>query len=176
MRGESLELPVFVVCSAVIAILSRRSLRERHSYGYYRFFAFEFTLLLVITNLRVWFDDPFSPVHVLSWLSLLASLGLVTAGFVRIGLERAMGKGNSDRLVESGIYARIRHPLYSSLLFLALGAFLKLPSLFSALVMVGAIFTLVTTARAEEAVNEEKFGSPYTEYIRRTKMFIPFLF
>jgi protein-S-isoprenylcysteine O-methyltransferase Ste14 len=129
-----------------------------------------------VTNLRVWFDEPLSPLQILSWLSLIASLYLVVAGFSLLGLRAAEGKGDPVVMIESGIYQRIRHPIYSSLLFLGIGAFLKMPSLFSSILLFGVVFTLVTTARAEESVNKEKFGSRYREYEQRTKMFVPYVF
>lgn len=175
-RGEAIELPIFVVCSVLILFISRKGLRDRHSYGYYRFFALEFILLLVVTNLRVWFDDPFSVIQILSWISLAGSLYLVISGFKLIGFSKASDKVDSSELIESGIYGTIRHPLYSSLMFLALGAYLKKPSLFSTILLFGAIFTLMTTVKAEEAVDAQKFGPRYGEYAQRTKMFIPYIF
>ncbi len=160
----------------MIAFLSRAGLRDRHSYGYYRFFALEFILLLMVTNLRVWFDDPVSALQILSWISLIGSLYLVIAGFRSIGFSKASDKVSSSELIESGIYGTIRHPLYSSLLFLALGAYLKKPSLFSSILFFGALFTLMTTVKTEEAVDERKFGPRYSEYAQRTKMFIPYIF
>jgi len=37
-------------------------------------------------------------------------------------------------------------------------------------------FFLVRTARVEEAENIRFFGPAYEEYMKRTKMFVPFLF
>lgn len=175
-RGGTIELPIFIACSALITYLSRNGLRERHSYGYYRFFLLEFILLLIVANLHAWFNDPLSPPQVLSWVSLLVSVYLAISGFRLLGLKGATGTEESDELVESGIYRRIRHPLYSSLLFLALGVYLKKPSLFSSILILGSVFTLMATVVAEEKLNEEKFGSRYVDYKRRTKAFIPYIF
>lgn len=128
-----------------------------------------------MTNLHVWFHDPLSPVQILSWISLIVSLSLAISGFRLLGVKRAADISHSNELTESGIYRRIRHPLYSSLLFLALGALLKKPSLFSLILMFGVVFTLLSTVGAEEKVDEEKFGPRYLDYKRRTKMFIPYL-
>ena len=160
----------------MIVYFSRSHLRNKHSYGYYRFFAFEFILLLIVTNLKVWFNDPFSLTQILSWLSLLASLYLAISGFGLLGVKKAADTVESTVLIDSGIYGKIRHPLYSSLLFLALGAFLKKPELFPAILLFGAAFTTFTTARTEESLNTEKFGERYEDYAGRTKMFVPYLF
>ena len=79
-------------------------------------------------------------------------------------------------LVETGAYGYIRHPLYSSLLFLAWGIFFKAPSWLGGLLALAASLSLVATARVEEAENLGFFGEEYRDYMRKTKMFIPFLF
>jgi len=66
--------------------------------------------------------------------------------------------------------------MYLSLILLGVGAFLKSPSLFDAILLFGAAFSFVSTAKAEEALNIQKFGDCYAEYCGRTKMFIPFIF
>ncbi|MCL4510826.1 MAG: isoprenylcysteine carboxylmethyltransferase family protein [Bacteroidetes bacterium] len=178
MGIKTIELSIFVLCSLAIVFLSRDSLRDRHSYGYYRFFAFEFILLLLLVNYHWWFENPFSLTQILSWLALSASLILVVTGFRLLGFSRAAGAEKIPLvLVQNGVYAHIRHPLYSSLVFLALGTFLKKPSLFSAILLFGASFSLNATARTEENVNAAKFGESYREYMGKTKkMFIPFLY
>ena len=103
-------------------------------------------------------------------LAVWGFLLLVLAGKPRGGVE------GTTTLVTSGIYRYIRHPLYSSLLFLAWGAFLKAPAPASATLAVLASAALVATARAEERENTAKFGEAYTRYMRATKRFLPLVF
>ena len=124
----------------------------------------------------MWFDDPFSALHILSWIALIISLLLAISGFRELGFKDALGDLESGELKESGIYSSMRHPLYSSLLFLAFGAFLKGPSLFTSILMVGVIVTLMSTVRSEEEANLLKFGERYDAYMKRTKMLVPFIF
>ncbi|MCL5021228.1 MAG: hypothetical protein M1339_06155, partial [Bacteroidetes bacterium] len=138
-----------MVVSLAVLFISRNGLRDRHSYGYYRFFALEFTLLSVVANLRVWFDDPLSIQQVISWLLLVCSLYLAVSGFRLVEFSRAADGSNPGKLVETGIYSHIRHPLYSSLIFLASAAFFKKPSLFSAILLFGSIYTTAVTATAD---------------------------
>ena len=126
--------------------------------------------------MRVWFDDPFSALHILSWIALIISLLLAISGFRELGFKDALGDLESGELKVSGIYSSVRHPLYSSLLFLAFGAFLKGPSLFTSILMVGVIVTLMSTVRSEEEANLLKFGDKYDAYMKRTKMLVPFIF
>lgn len=75
----------------------------------------------------------------------------------------------------TGIYAYIRHPLYSSLLFLAWGVFFKAPGWAGAGLAAEATLALVFTALADEAGCIEYFGEQYRDYMRRTKRFVPFV-
>ncbi|MCI0476616.1 MAG: isoprenylcysteine carboxylmethyltransferase family protein [Anaerolineales bacterium] len=180
------KLVVFVIASIGIVYVSRDSLRVR-AHGLYRFFAWELILALFLLNVEFWFDDPFAPHQLIAWTMLIVSAILVIAG---VRLLREIGKPDRARqddgatiafekttiLVEVGAYKYIRHPLYSSLLFLAWGIFSKAPSLLgTSLAMLATIF-LIATAKVEERENIRFFGPAYQAYIERTKMFVPFLF
>ena len=186
-----LKLFVFVVGSAVIVYVSRASLRGARSHGFYRFFAWEAILALTLLNLDVWFRDPFSWHQIISWPLLVIAAFLVIHG---VQLLQEIGKPNAQRnnarrddgaklelekttaLVTVGAYRYIRHPLYSSLLFLAWGVFFKNPTWFGGVLALMATVFLVATAKIEEAENTRFFGSAYLAYMKQTKMFVPFLF
>jgi protein-S-isoprenylcysteine O-methyltransferase Ste14 len=179
-------LLVFSVVSAFFIYVSRKSLFRPHSHGFYRFFAWELILALVLLNAPNWTRDPFSFWQLVSWLLLLYSIFLVVHG---VYLLKVIGKPNQDRsdaellafektscLVTVGAYKYIRHPLYSSLLFLAWGAFFKHPSLLGLLLVLAASLFLVLTAKKDEAECLKHFGNAYQTYMLGTKKFIPFLF
>ena len=86
-----------------------------------------------------------------------------------IGIEK------TTRLVTSGVFKYIRHPLYCSLFLLAWGVFFKDPSLAGGGLTLAATALLLTTARVEEVENIRYFGTAYRAYMQQTKMFIPFL-
>lgn len=175
-----------VVASTGLVYLSRSSLRSPQSHGFYRFFAWESILVLFIINVDFWFRDPFSFVHILSWILLVLSGYLVFAGVTLLRRYGRQDESRADvplvsfekttRLVTSGIYGRIRHPLYSSLLFLAWGTFLKNPGWLPGVLAGLATVFLVATAKADEKECLRFFGEPYQAYIQNTKMFIPFVF
>ncbi len=81
----------------------------------------------------------------------------------------------TTKLVTEGIYRYIRHPLYSSLLFLAWGIFFKSVSKIGFFLVIGASLSLFLTAKIEEKENCDFFGDEYESYIQRTKMFIPYV-
>jgi protein-S-isoprenylcysteine O-methyltransferase Ste14 len=82
----------------------------------------------------------------------------------------------TTQLVMAGIYRYIRHPICSSLLFLAWGVCFKHPAWLPLGLAVIATCCLIMTARKEEAENLRYFGTSYQDYMKRTKMFVPFLF
>jgi protein-S-isoprenylcysteine O-methyltransferase Ste14 len=86
------------------------------------------------------------------------------------------GIEKTTKLVTVGVYRYIRHPAYSSLLFLGWGAFFKQPSLLGYSLAVLITFFLTMTARMEEKENITYFGEAYKDYMKKTKMFIPFVF
>ncbi len=171
-------LALFVVLSIPIVVLSWRSLRDPRLHGFFRFFAFECLLALVLINVSGWFHNPFSPQQIVSWALLIVSLFLAIHSF---SLLHAIGRPqgaieNTTVLVRRGAYRLIRHPLYSSLLCLGWGAFFKQVSLVGGLLALVATVSLYATARVEEEECLRKFGDEYATYMRTTRRFIPFLF
>jgi protein-S-isoprenylcysteine O-methyltransferase Ste14 len=169
---------LFAVASVPIILYSWPSLQHWRTHGFFRFFAFESILGLVLLNADHWFRDPFSAPHILSWLLLGTSLYFVIQGFY---LLRRVGQPTGDfenttNLVSVGIYRYIRHPLYSSLLLLAWGVFFKNPSDWGACLVIAASVALYAAARVEEDENIDRFGDDYVEYMGRTKRFLPFMF
>ena len=75
-------------------------------------------------------------------------------------------------LIQDGVYARIRHPIYAGVICLGLGwavTTLSLPALFGALVLV---VVLDLKARREEVWLAERYPA-YAEYRSRTHRFVP---
>jgi protein-S-isoprenylcysteine O-methyltransferase Ste14 len=182
---------LFVLVSIVLIAVSWRSLRERQSHGFYRFFAWEALTVLILLNLPAWFINPVSPLQIISWLLLFGSIFMAAHGF---WLLKQVGKPqpspenvspafaanyafeNTSNLVTIGAYRYIRHPLYSSLVLLGIGTYLKDISIFSTILLVVEIIFLYLTARIEEKENLVRFGESYAEYMQATRMLIPFIF
>ncbi len=174
----TLRLIIFGVVTIFIIVATLTDIRVNKYWAGARFFLFLFNLALVLINLPYWTVEPLSPPQIVSWIFLLASLFMLFHGVVLLILK---GKpdGQFERtteLVTSGVYRFIRHPMYASLVYLTLGAVLKNPK---PLVLVLGLFSLAAafaTARLEEKDNLAKFGVTYAEYMRGTRMFVPFIF
>lgn len=186
MMGLEIKVILFFLASTGIVWVSRSSLRNYHSHGFYRFFAWETILVLFLMNVNFWFQDPFSLIHIVSWIFLIISLFLIINGVLLFRREGSIDRQRNDntlvgiekttQLVTSGIYRFIRHPFYSSLLFLGWGIFLKRITLAGILCTVIMTILLTITARKEELENIKFFGENYEEYKKNTKMFIPYVF
>lgn len=176
----------FLAASAALAYASSAALRSPKAHGFYRFLAWEAILALFLVNVEHWFRRPFCAMQIVSWLCLSVSLVLVIHG---VYLLRRSGRPTAARhdptllamertteLITVGAFRYIRHPMYSSLLFLAWGIFFKSAGWLSGGLAILATAFLLATAVAEERENLRFFGDAYRDYMRRTKRFIPFLF
>ncbi|MDO8610700.1 MAG: isoprenylcysteine carboxylmethyltransferase family protein [bacterium] len=78
-------------------------------------------------------------------------------------------------LITTGIYKFVRHPIYSGLLISFIGCELLVQSWLIILAWFAFIFIYVSSKR-EEKLLQFHFGKKYEEYIKSTKMFIPYIF
>jgi len=178
---------LFLAGSVALAWVSRRALRRPGSHGFYRFFAWECILGLVVLNLPVWDHDPLAPHQLLSWALLVLSAWLPLHAVRLLRREGRPGAGRDDdpalygfertsTLVTSGAFRYIRHPMYTSLMALAWGAFLKQFSWPGLVLVLAATLLLVLTALRDEQECLRHFGAAYSDYMARTRRFVPFLF
>jgi protein-S-isoprenylcysteine O-methyltransferase Ste14 len=182
-----LKLIVFIISTSLLIYISRASLRQPGSHGFYRFLAWESILLLFLLNVEHWFVNPLAWNQLIAWTLLFACLVPLIFGVQSL---RARGEPTEERpgdpsllafekttsLVTTGVYAYIRHPLYSSLFLLTWGIFFKALSLAGAALALVATTFLIATAQADEQECIQYFGNDYREYMQKTKRFIPFLF
>ncbi len=179
-------LIAFLLLSFSILIISIKSLKRPGSHGFYRFFSWEAILILLIFKIEFWFSDPYSWNQIISWILLLTSLCFVFGGTITLkkngkqqnirNEENLYTFEKTSELVTSGIYKYVRHPLYSSLLFLTWGTYLKNPDWILLFAAIFASLFLYFTARADEKECIRFFGEEYREYMKKTKRFIPFIF
>jgi protein-S-isoprenylcysteine O-methyltransferase Ste14 len=123
-------------------------------------------LILVYLIVRV-LPGPWNLAHSLGLaLILIGAVLLFTARF-QLGNSFAVS-AQARELVTSGIYSRIRNPIYifSGLMVLGFVIVLQKPYLFLLLVILIAAQTM--RARRESEVLEAKFGERYREYRKQT--------
>lgn len=178
---------LFVVVSVILIAISWKPLHKPHSHGFYRFFAWECILGLFLVNVKFWFYEPFAWNQIVAWLLLIICLVPLVLGVHSLrtrGKPARQREGDSSllafekttMLVTSGIYQYIRHPLYSSLFLLTWGVFFKFPSGIGAILSGMSTLFLVLTAKADEGECIQFFGAQYLDYMKSTKMFVPYIF
>ena len=118
-----------------------------------------------------------------TWWSYAAGVLVGVAGMtVRILGKRTLGRmftvrvqlQEDHKIVDTGMYARVRHPLYSGFIleWMAPPLILGSPVGFLLLTLPLAVVVLLRIPR-EEALMTEAFGDQYRAYMARTKRLIP---
>jgi protein-S-isoprenylcysteine O-methyltransferase Ste14 len=110
-------------------------------------------------------------------LAALAALGLGGLGVLHIRryLTPLPYPVDHSRLVTTGVYGLVRHPLYSSQLFAALGWTLFTLSLSHLAILVLGFLFFDYKATKEEGWLTERHPD-YPDYARRVRKFIPWIY
>lgn len=113
------------------------------------------------------------PLPIPGWLSLVFLLpGFALIG-IAVGLFRKQGENPvpstpTEGIIDTGIYARTRNPMYLGMAVIYPGVAILLASMPSLLLWPVAIFLIRTKVIArEERYLEAKFGAPYAAYKAR---------
>ena len=175
----------FLIFSIPLIFISWRTLFNFKTHGFYRYFAWECILWLALNNYKFWFIEPSKIYQVFSWLFLIYSGILILLGLIHL---IKFGKPNKSRdekqlfnlekttkLVKSGIFKYIRHPIYGSLIFLTWGIYLKNPDIVLFVTSILSTILLYITSKYDEKECKIYFGIQYEEYIKESKMYIPFI-
>jgi protein-S-isoprenylcysteine O-methyltransferase Ste14 len=136
--------------------------------------------LYVATGVPRFAERPFVPA--LAWLGIAVAL----AALLMFRLtHKALGRNwsvslqvrENHRLIQDGVYARVRHPMYTAFWLWALAQALLLPNWvagFAGLVGFGTLY-LFRIGR-EERMMLDAFGEEYRNYAGRTARLIPWLY
>jgi protein-S-isoprenylcysteine O-methyltransferase Ste14 len=99
----------------------------------------------------------------------LAVLGAFMLGAARYQLGDSFSlKPEARVLVTTGIYSKIRNPIYVAGMIMILGAILALQKPVLVLVLVAVVIGQTVRARREARVLEAAFGDAYREYRQKT--------
>jgi len=78
------------------------------------------------------------------------------------------------RLITHGVYARVRHPMYTALLLYSAGQALVLPNWVAGpLYLLGMAMLFAFRIGAEERMMLDQFGDQYAAYMARTRRLVP---
>lgn len=117
------------------------------------------------------FQSDYVPLYIrliILGVSLIIALYLFRSGHVVISREL-----RPNRVVATGAFRYVRHPLYLASLLTYLGLMVSTLSLFSLVVFVGIFVFHNYIASYEEKLLEIKLGEEYRQYKNRTGKWVP---
>lgn len=82
---------------------------------------------------------------------------------------------DTTSLIVTGLFKYIRHPLYLSLILGGFGVLAKNDGYIQWILALINLISMIITAKVEEKEMIRKFGDEYLVYMKKTKMFIPFI-
>ena len=133
----------------------------------------------VATGLPVAAERPFSvAVAALGVVVLIAALWVFLRSHEELGRNRAISleMRSNHRLVQTGVYHYVRHPMYSSFFLQGVAQFLLLPNwVGGGAGLVGAAVLYAFRIQREENMMLENFGDEYRSYMHRTNRLVPWI-
>ena|SRR5665648_482832 len=117
----------------------------------------------------------FSSIYTLPVFIMGLSIGLWALKHNRIGNFNIQPKlKDGSKLITTGIYRYIRHPMYTSVIVMMFAILISTPIMIELLLFLSLIVVLVLKALKEESlwVNNNK---AYIQYKKNTKLFIPYI-
>lgn len=164
--------------------------RQRWGEGFYRWYRLIYNLIVSLTFLPIlallaWLPDrtlyviPFPWSLVTGFIQLLA-VGMIFLALVQsdlisfLGIDAFFSKplSTNEKLVVKGLYAWVRHPIYTAgLVFLWLTPILTRNLL---ALNVGLTLYLLIGAWLEERKMVAEFGEVYRQYQKRVPMLVPY--
>jgi protein-S-isoprenylcysteine O-methyltransferase Ste14 len=152
---------VILGCSLMISILDPTSIARKGD-------TISVALLSGINQALVWVGMGMILLGMVIRFVAIATLKKNFSGRLRIRADH--------NLVTNGIYHWIRHPAYLGAILFFLGFPIIVSSVLGFLVMFFIVPLVLRRIRDEERMLIERFGSEYEEYIKQSKMLIPFFY
>jgi len=90
----------------------------------------------------------------------------------RVGIDQQAMPG----LITRGIYSYMRNPTYTGMYVMCAGVWLINPTILYSFWIVIFFIMMEFQVRCEEEYLEEKYGNSYTDYCKKTKRYIPFIY
>jgi protein-S-isoprenylcysteine O-methyltransferase Ste14 len=183
----------FLLVWLVLAFNVKRDIRgDRNPWQQYWFLPLVAVLVLIFAAARVAagaahftnsqmiiYRSIFPLPPVLGWFAaVLTVLGVSFAIWARLHLGRNWSSRPTAKehheLVTTGPYAYVRHPIYTGLIFMALGTALT-GSIWGISVFFAASIIFTLRIAKEEKIMLELFPNEYPGYQKRTKRLVPFV-
>ena len=113
--------------------------------------------------------EPWPPLRIAGALLMLLSLALLFTARLQLGRSFAV-RAKATRLVTTGLYRRLRNPIYVFGCSLFIGLAMFIPTWWPLALLLLIIPMQIARARREAAVLEAEFGDEYKRYRAGTWM------
>jgi protein-S-isoprenylcysteine O-methyltransferase Ste14 len=130
----------------------------------------------ILFSFRVFPEKYIFPRTFISWIFLFLAFAYwayLSLNAFKVHRKAPRSVFEIDKLVKEGIYARVRHPMYSGDIVFACAIFLFFPSIRVLVSVVWLTLVLILWMRVEEKALTEKFGKEYANYKTNTPMIFP---
>ena len=137
-----------------------------------------FLLAFILAGLNFrfgWFQLPQTVIIIASIIFILSYIMYAEVLRENMYLSRTVEVSENQKVIDTGLYGIVRHPMYTSTIFLFLSMPLVLDSLFSFMVMFIYPIVIISRIKNEEKVLERELEG-YKEYKEKVKYrILPFI-
>ncbi len=107
------------------------------------------------------------------FVNVIIGVLIIVFGFWLMSKSSFVFEGTEPRVVDTGVYARVRHPMYLGMVLVHVGIWFISLSLVTLIPLLMVFFGYNFLASDEERRMEAKFGTEYQEYKKRVGKWIP---
>jgi protein-S-isoprenylcysteine O-methyltransferase Ste14 len=111
--------------------------------------------------------------HVPLFLNVLAAIPVFITAAYLMSQSHIVFEGEEPHVVDHGVYAHVRHPMYLGSILLYAAFWVTTLSLLSLIPLLTVILGYNYLATQEEELLEAKFGDEYQDYKNRVRKWIP---
>lgn len=157
-------------------------MRKLKSYIGWQYVAIQFILFALII-LSAFFEHRQTNLDSIIFIKFLSItmliIGVLTLLFAVISFNQNISPfpypGKNSKLVKSGIYSKLRHPIYTSAILLFTGYTLFWSAYFTLLLCGALVILFIKKLKFEEKYLKEKFEE-YENYSKNTYKIFPFIY
>jgi protein-S-isoprenylcysteine O-methyltransferase Ste14 len=139
-------------------------------------------ILFLVVFLAVWVFDSFFLHFALDMFGLMVLVATVPLGVITFAAgivlahksEEGVFHNHAGKVIDSGVYSYVRHPMYLGLLLILLGFSVTTLSILSLFVWVAFFLFLDRMAAYEEHDLTRILGQPYVDYKKRVPKWLPY--
>lgn len=134
---------------------------------------------LLLFFLIIWILDSFilrftAYVYIMPFFfNIFLGIPIIIAGIYLNSRSHIVFETPEPKIVDYGVYSRIRHPMYLAAILLYIGIWVTTLSLLTLIPLFTLLIGYNYLASAEERLLTEKFGDKYLEYKKRVSKWIP---